>query len=385
MNDKSLTNKAIQISMKRALVLSAIMALCSLLAAQTQQGYVKTKGRLANDGSVIAGFRIPNTTIQVKGRTPIISQDNGSFSFPIPSIKFYLQNVQKQGYVLTDPEMLSKQYSYSDNDLIIVMEDLAQQEAERRAIERRISGTLYAQLAARGDEIEAQREHNKITEEKYRELLQKLNQDQDNSKNLIKDMAEHYSRLDFDQIDEFNRKVSEHILNGNFAEAKAMIGAKGNILDRIDNLNNQHESNVQSKIHIEKSGLKDKKDREDIANDCFHRFEIYKMQYQNDSAAYFLELRIGLDTTNVDWLNEAGTFICDYLGDYGKGLSLFRQAARQSEMLYGTKSIPYAASCNNIGQAYGETGNFEEALHWLNESLAIFLELLGQEHNSVAR
>ena len=293
---------------KRVFILLAAMSLSFMATAQTQQGYVKTKGRLANDGSVIAGTRIPNATIKVKDRTPVISQTNGSFSFPIPADKFYLQNVQKQGYVLTDPDVLSKQYSYSSNDLIIVMEDLAQQEADRRAIERKISSKLYAQLLQLGEELDALREQNKITEEKYHELQQQLNKYQDDNEKIIKDMAERYTKMDFDQIDEFNRKVSEYILNGELLKANSMINSKGDIHERIDKLNQQHEANVQVKADLEKSESLEQKDREDIANDCYRKFEIFKMQHLNDSAAYYIELRAGLDTTNVDWLAKAGIF-----------------------------------------------------------------------------
>ena len=217
--------------MKKGLLFSFILLLSIVSIAQTQQGYVKTKGRLANDGSVIAGTRIPNATIQVKDRTPVISQANGNFSFPIPANKFYIQNVQKQGYVLTDPEVLSKQYSYSTNDLIIVMEDLAQLEADRRAIERKISVKLYSQLLQLGEELEILKEQNKITEEKYRELQQQLNQYQDDNEKIIKDMAERYTKMDFDQIDEFNRKVSEYILNGELTKADSLIKLKGSMAE----------------------------------------------------------------------------------------------------------------------------------------------------------
>lgn len=131
--------------MKETLLLFLAFLISFAISAQTQQGYVKTKGRLASDSSVVTGIRIPSATIQVKDRTPVITQTDGTFSFPIPANKFYIQNVQEQGYVLTDPEVLSKQYSYSTNNLIIVMEDLEQQEADRRAIERKISNKLIGQ------------------------------------------------------------------------------------------------------------------------------------------------------------------------------------------------------------------------------------------------
>jgi len=46
-----------------------------------QKGYVKTKGRMGNDGTIVHGLKIPGTTIQVKGRTAVLSQPDGTFSF----------------------------------------------------------------------------------------------------------------------------------------------------------------------------------------------------------------------------------------------------------------------------------------------------------------
>ena len=43
---------------KRALSLLVISCLSLAICAQTQQGYVKTKGRLASNGTVISGTRI---------------------------------------------------------------------------------------------------------------------------------------------------------------------------------------------------------------------------------------------------------------------------------------------------------------------------------------
>ena len=52
------------------------------------------------------------------------------------------------------------------------------------------------------------------------------------------------------------------------------------------------------------------------------------MQYAHDSAAYYLELRAALDTTQLEWQNDAGTFIDDYLADYDKALSYYQRTMR---------------------------------------------------------
>lgn len=368
--------------MKRFFFFLAAMMLGIGLSAQTQQGYVKTKGRLANDGSVVAGTRIPNATIQVKDRTPVVSQADGTFSFPIPADKFYLQNVQKQGYVLTDPEMLSKQYSYSANDLIIVMEDLAQREADRRAIERKISNKLYAQLYQRGEELEALKEQNKITEEKYRELLQQLNQDQDDNEKIIKDMAERYTKMDFDQINEFNRKVSEYILNGELTKADSMLRTKGDIHERIDQLNEQHKANVKARADLEKSESLEQRNREDIANDCYSKFEILAMQHYNDSAAYYIELRASLDTTNIDWQLEAGDFLSNDLAEYDKAAFYYARSLSIATVEFDNQNLEMLSVYNCLIRFNERTGHYSEAMQYCNEA-SLLLKQQKEENNPV--
>ncbi|WP_294743465.1 hypothetical protein [uncultured Prevotella sp.] len=121
--------------MNRNFILHFILLFFATTAlAQTQQGYVKTKGRLGSNGAVIHGTPLSGATVTVKGSNAVLSANNGKFSLVIPSNSYYLQSVQKQGYVLTDPDVLSKQYMQSKNPLTIVMEDKAQQAADRRAM-----------------------------------------------------------------------------------------------------------------------------------------------------------------------------------------------------------------------------------------------------------
>ena len=68
--------------------------------AQTQQGYVKTRGRLNADGTVLSGMRLTGATITFKGRGSVTSGTNGVFTFAVPNKTFCIINVQKNGYQL---------------------------------------------------------------------------------------------------------------------------------------------------------------------------------------------------------------------------------------------------------------------------------------------
>ena len=183
--------------MKRFLWLLLSLSLSLYAVSQTQQGYVKTKGRKGSNGNVVPGKRIVGATVQVKGRNAVITQANGVFSFPIPANRFYIQSVKKQGYVLTDPEMLTKQYVFSSNPLILVLETAEQQTDDKLASERKIRRTLQRQLQQREDEIEDLKEQNKITREQYQQALQQLYAEQETNEKLISEMAERYSQIDY--------------------------------------------------------------------------------------------------------------------------------------------------------------------------------------------
>jgi hypothetical protein len=63
--------------------------------------------------------------------------------------------------------------------------------------------------------------------------LQKLYQDQENNEQLIKDMAKRYSELDYDQLDEFYRKVSYYIENGELMKADSLLKTRGDITAQV--------------------------------------------------------------------------------------------------------------------------------------------------------
>ena len=182
--------------------------------AQTQQGFVKTKGRMVN-GKLVPGQGLKGAIVSVQGRTSVLVQaDDGSFSFHTPDNQFRLDSVKKKGYQLVDMDACPRTYKTSKNPLFIVMETPDQQLQDQLAAERKIRRNLQKQLQEHEDEIEALKEQQRITDEEYRQALQKLYQDQENNEQLISDMAKRYAELDYDQLDEFYRQVSYCIENG---------------------------------------------------------------------------------------------------------------------------------------------------------------------------
>lgn len=321
--------------------------------AQTQQGVAKTKGRLNSDGTVTPGTLLKGVTIKVKGRTAVLSDDKGAFTFPVPGQQYSLETVRKNGYALVDPETLSRQYAYSkDNPLVLVLETPGRQADDELANERKIRRNLQRQLMQREDVIEQLREENRITQEEYRTRLQELYAQQETSEKLIAKMVEYYSRIDYDQLDDYNRQISTYILNGELARADSLLSTKGDINTRIAALRRHQSVNADERAalakrqeSLEQSEAYARKELEDLAQDCMHKHDIYRMQMRMDSAGYYMEMRAGLDTTNVEWQLDAYAYLAEYLSEYDRASVLIQRALRQAVQQFGENS-PEVAKCH---------------------------------------
>lgn len=378
------------------LVLSFLINVC-YTNAQSQHGYVKTKGRLGNDGVVIKGNSIGGAVLQVKGINTVVSKDNGKFSFHIPSQQYTLQSVRKQGYVMTDPDMLQKKYTYSIDPLIIVLEDSQQQKADRREAKDKIRDNLYQQYKAENSRLKKLLEEQKIQQSEYNHLKEQLDSLQDNNEQLISKMTEHYIKIDYDQLDNFYIRVNQLILNGKLTTADSLLKSRGDLSSEVAMFNQFQDINAQKREEQFSRDSLEKRQMKELSERCYSQYEIYKSMYRNDSARYYLELRASLDTMNVDWQLEAGRFISEYGNpqNYGRLLHkerieadsilfYYRRAFRAAVRKYGEKN-PVVATCyNNIAERYFSHGEWDIADEYFQKAVDIMILSYGDKSAEVA-
>jgi len=211
-------------------------------------------------------------------------------------------------------------------------------------------------------------------------LLQQIEKEREENTNLVHDLAERYAAIDYDQLDEFNRQIHSYILEGQFVKADSLIRSKGDMNERKESYFKLHESNEQKAAELSRDQQAEKMMLEDIARDCYSKHEIFKMQHMNDSAAYYLEFRASLDTTNVDWLLELGNYVMLDLADYDRSISIYASALSISEQ---QESQKYVANCaNDIGFAYAQKGETDTALVYFQKALAIAQEIRDSDFES---
>ncbi|MBQ4632410.1 MAG: hypothetical protein IJB46_03560, partial [Prevotella sp.] len=260
-------------------ILTAIGALflCVISVAQTQQGVVKTRGRMVN-GKHVPGKGLPGTVVSIKGRTAIgVKNSNGTFSFPVNGKQFMVQTVKKSGYTLVDADAAPKTYMHSANMLYLVMETPEQVTQDKLTSEKKIRRTLQRQLQEREDEIEALKAANKISQQEYQKALQKLYADQENNEKLISDMAKRYSELDYDQMNEFYRQVNNFIEQGELTKADSMLRSRGDVGSQIEAELKRGETIRQKKEELQQAEAVHKHGIEELARRCYSYYENFLM------------------------------------------------------------------------------------------------------------
>ena len=362
-----------------------LLATTFAFAQTTQTGYVKTKGRMDSKGNLIPGTRIGGVAIQLTGGHSTVADANGDFTLTAPDKKFYLSDVQKQGYVLTDPDMLKKQYACSSNPLVISMETKEKLADDQLAAERKLRRQLQKQLQQKEEEIDALKEENKITEEEYRQALQKLYADQESNEKLVSEMAKRYAEIDYDLLDEFYRQVSFSIENGDLVKADSLLRSRGDVSQQIKDAQKKAQALNEEKEKMQQAEAVLAADIEELGRRCYGFYEKFAAQYKNDSAAYYLELRANLDTTNVGWQLEAGKFIQEYLADYNKGLTYYQRALRQALAQNGEKHHDVAICYNSIGTIYVDMGDYKKGIEFYQKALAIQQSVYGENNPDVAQ
>ena len=370
---------------KTLLIVMACLAISLVAEAQKQQGVVRTLEKAKRPSQGIEGVTIgileyPNVLVTKKG---------GKFSFSIPGKKqgdsYKVSRVQKKGYTLVDKHLQGRQYSYSASvPLEIVMVSDKQLAGDKKLIEDKAFARAKKTYEARIADLERQLAEKAISDSIYHAERERLNDDYDKYIELIGEMAERYAMTDYKGLSEINRQILECIENAELERADSLINSKGDFDQRERELREQQELNQATAEFLAQSQRDAEFKLNDLAEDYYNKYTIYKEKYQYDSAAYYLMRRASLDTTNVKWLAETGDYIRDYLADYDLALNYFQNELMQAHIQFGEDSENAALSYNHIGSVYFSKGDYDKALEFHQKALNISEHDLGTEHPFVA-
>ena len=342
--------------------------------SQTQQGCVKTRGRII-DGKHVPGKGLTGAVVSIQGRADVgVKRKDGHFSFPATEKQFMVQAVTKKDYILVDADAAPKVYPHTSDTVYFLMETPEQVAQDTLDAMRRIRRTLQRELQKREDEIEALKAENKISEKEYRAALQKLHDSQGNNEKLISEMAKRYSLLDYDKLDEFYRRVSYYIEQGELTKADSLLRSRGDVESQIKAQHKKGAAIEQKESELRKAKEVYKHENEELARRCYGFYESFKLQNLQDSALHYLELRANIDTTNAEWQFDAAKY-SQSQNQFGKSefyyiraLTLYRRLAESNPSAY---EFDFARSLNNIAILYSDTQRFSDAEKMNKEALSI--------------
>lgn len=371
--------------MKRPLLFIIMLAVMAATAVgQTQQGYVKTRGKLATDGkSIVPGVRLSNALVTIENLSPVKSGANGAFSFALPAgtNRYRLQGVELKGYTLADPDAVRQTHTYSkDLPLIVVLEDMKQREADLEAARKSVRNVMKREIRKKQDELDSLRDAHAITQAKYDSLVRDFWEYRQSSEKLVNEMAERYVSTDYDQLDYFNRQVQAYIESGQLTKADSMIRSKGSLEERFNRVKQYEATNAQRAVEIqqEQEALDNsrhftQKEKDDLANDLYRQHLIFLQQpMMQDSALHCLKLRADLDTANLD-------AVWDYANlslkqkDFYSAEEYYKMSLRNIEKLYAANPETYRASLaktqDNLGSVYHNIHDYASSERYFNLAL----------------
>ena len=349
----------------------AVMAATAV--AQTQQGYVKTRGKLAADGkSVIPGVRLSNALVTIENRSPVKSGTDGAFSFTLPTgtNRYRLLSAELKGYTLADPDAVRQMHTYSkDLPFIVVLEDMKQREADLEAARKSVRNVMKREIRKKQDELDSLRDAHAITQAKYDSLVRDFWEYRQSSEKLVNEMAERYVSTDYDQLDDFNQQVQAYIESGQLTKADSMIRSKGSLKERFNRVKQYEATNAQREVEIQqqqealdKSRQYTQKEKEDLANDLYRQHLIFLQQpMMQDSALYYLKLRADLDTTNLDavW---GYAYLSHNQKAFYEAEKYYKLALGNYEKLFAANPDAYRAALagtqNNLGYLYSDLHDY---------------------------
>ena len=377
--------------MRRTLIIAIFAILCGSVLADMQTGYVRTIRRPGKKARYI-----DNVQISVKGITGSFrSRDNGKFQLELRPLNlkvgkpFSLSAVFKPGYALYDNN-LQRVFS-PETPIEIILKDLSKEAKDQERFARNMFKGSEARYKEKIAALDKQLKEGEITEDKYRRQLQEYQALFDKYQSQIDMIAKRYAGLDYENIDPLTEAINVALSNGDFQLADSLLNSAPSIdaqARKIIDARSAIDEKIQFGTRIVEEGEKEKetnrKDAERMAELSYAKCVSFLNEFQTDSAAYYLEIRAELMPENAAVQNEAGTFVADYLADYGKALDYYNRALAISREQHGEEHPDVVKSYNNIGSVYDTRGESDRALEYYGKALKISQKINGEWHRDVA-
>ena len=354
--------------MKKLLTVYMFITLCVSASGQVQTGKVRTAGTPDRHGeplnSVVVTMR--------GGYNSVLTNSSGQFEVLMKGVSegdaIGFERVSKNNYVLLDEDVLYTEYSFSRSVPIeIVMKSIEEINKERKEIIERSQAAVRTQYDSRIQELEAKLESESITADYYISQYNLLLEQKTQYEKMIGSIADHYSKIDYDRLDELDRQITHCISMGDFDKADSLLNTKGDLNARL--VSHQEEQAIiasrEKQLLEDKSANKDNGRR--LAADFFNKHTVAFSRFDVDSAAYFIEKRVEVDTTDWVYLYTAATFLYRYKAEFNKAAQYLYRALHHSDNI-NSQVLCYL----RLGEINTDLAAYDKAAEYYRDALMLF-------------
>lgn len=340
-------------------------------SAITQQGMVRTISRPNRPSENLEGV-----LVRVRGNhNAVISESTGLFSILMQELQngdpYCLSAVMKSGYQLSEQDIIGRQQAGSDRvPLEIAMVSTSQLQEEKNAIAAKAREGVERYYTEQIMAIEQALAKQQLTNEQYEQRIAELDNKLMQSEQQIEQMADRYARTDYALLDSVAGAIQSAIEQGDLDAAEQMILRKGSLTDR-------HQRIVDMRRDV-------KIQEQDLKQDYYHLHSIALSRFQPDSAAYYLQLRADIDTTDAAAQLDYAKFLNEYMRSTENAWYYTQRAERQVRKADGEHSMLMLRVLCEGGQCLYLQKQYLNAASKLEYSLALCLELYGKDHKYTA-
>ena len=221
--------------------------------------------------------------------------------------------------------------------------------------------------------------------EQYRQQLSDLQDKFEKYQSLIDGLAEHYALVDYDNLDEQEREINLCIENGDLERADSLLQLIG-VQQRAEDIAQRLKAGQLLMDEAEQEKAEILKRQEKDAEYLYQLYTIALGKFDNDKARFYIETRAELDTTNVEWVGDAGEFLQEIAGDYNSAMIFFQRAYMVAQQ-HQDNPRELSTCLLNIGSNHEVQGRYLQALSYDLQALELindsnyWLELGGNYNN----
>ena len=287
-----------------------LFMLCSMsVAAQAirQQGYVRTVGRPGKT----QGTPVRGVLVQVSGQhNKVLSDRNGHFTLIFNGKKegsdaFSFSSIRMAGYDLQEREVIGRRYVISSTtpvEIVLVPQSL------KIEMEKKIRQQIEKNYQEKLNHLQTQK--NKLGRQ-YEQKLAELEAQYDRRDQLVADMVERYASTDYAHLTPFAAKLNSFIEAGELERADSLIRTVniGQLLSDHATLKARGERyraaitrNDSAKVSAQRQMM------------IYYKTQAEKFAHleQADSALHYTEAFVDVDSSRIDHMLEAASWLALY-------------------------------------------------------------------------